>query len=204
MNKVLVKVDKNGTKHWEGDMVCPRCGGAGGSKNWEYTGWTCYQCGGTGTVWGKWVERTPEQEAKLAKQREKRLARRMAEIEAKQAEMAEAKRLADEAKKASDAEIMAQKTVSQYVGSAGDKVEMTVTYLGSPHWTSHMGWMTKTMYAHNFKDANGNKMVWMTEAFPDALVEDGKMVLLKGTVKDHREYNGEKQTLLTRCKIKEV
>jgi len=26
---------------------CGRCGGAGGSEKWKYTGWTCYQCGGS-------------------------------------------------------------------------------------------------------------------------------------------------------------
>jgi hypothetical protein len=27
---------------------CSRCGGAGGSQAWAYTGYTCYQCGGVG------------------------------------------------------------------------------------------------------------------------------------------------------------
>jgi hypothetical protein len=27
---------------------CGRCGGRGGSERWAYTGWTCYDCGGTG------------------------------------------------------------------------------------------------------------------------------------------------------------
>ncbi|AYK20477.1 hypothetical protein C0073_022335 (plasmid) [Aeromonas veronii] len=28
--------------------MCGRCGGRGGSEAWSHTGWTCYQCGGTG------------------------------------------------------------------------------------------------------------------------------------------------------------
>jgi hypothetical protein len=28
--------------------TCNRCGGAGGADKWQMTGWTCYQCGGTG------------------------------------------------------------------------------------------------------------------------------------------------------------
>lgn len=28
--------------------VCGRCGGAGGSDKWAHTGWTCYQCNGSG------------------------------------------------------------------------------------------------------------------------------------------------------------
>lgn len=27
---------------------CGRCGGLGGGEQWRHTGWTCYQCGGTG------------------------------------------------------------------------------------------------------------------------------------------------------------
>ena len=29
------------------NRICSRCGGQGGSQRWEYTGWTCYQCGGS-------------------------------------------------------------------------------------------------------------------------------------------------------------
>jgi len=28
--------------------VCSRCGGLGGSDKWKHTGWSCYQCGGSG------------------------------------------------------------------------------------------------------------------------------------------------------------
>ena len=28
--------------------ICGRCGGAGGSDAWKFTGWTCFQCGGRG------------------------------------------------------------------------------------------------------------------------------------------------------------
>lgn len=31
---------------------------------------------------------------------------------------------------------------------------------------------------------------------------DENKIILKGTVKEHSEYNDEKQTLLTRCRIK--
>jgi hypothetical protein len=33
-----------------GKMVCPRCGGLGGSNAWDATGWTCFECGGSGIV----------------------------------------------------------------------------------------------------------------------------------------------------------
>ena len=42
-----IRTDKNGTKYYE-DWTCPRCGGAGQSDNWKYTGSICWECGGTG------------------------------------------------------------------------------------------------------------------------------------------------------------
>ena len=42
-----IRTDRNGTKYYY-DYTCPRCGGAGSSDNWLYTGRTCYACGGTG------------------------------------------------------------------------------------------------------------------------------------------------------------
>src|SRR5208282_2709867 len=52
---------------------CSRCGGAGGSDKWAHTGWTCYQCGGTGK--GSLVVSklyTAEQLAKLNATRDKK------------------------------------------------------------------------------------------------------------------------------------
>lgn len=47
MELQYIKTDKNGTKYYY-DWQCPHCGGAGTSDKWEYTGKTCWQCGGTG------------------------------------------------------------------------------------------------------------------------------------------------------------
>lgn len=81
----LVRVDKNGTKIFE-DWRCSRCGGAGGSDKWALTGWTCFECGGTG-VRNKpliFKEYTPEHEAKLKAQREKRQAKLQAQRDAEE------------------------------------------------------------------------------------------------------------------------
>ena len=39
---VYLRTDKNGTKYYA-NYTCPRCGGAGGSDKWAFTGWTCYE-----------------------------------------------------------------------------------------------------------------------------------------------------------------
>ena len=79
MKGKLIKVDRNGSKHFEGLIECDRCGGHGyfaiGVHNGKpvlspYDGGICYKCGGRGKVAGKWTERTPEYQAKLDARRE--------------------------------------------------------------------------------------------------------------------------------------
>lgn len=78
----LIKVDKNGSKHYEGQVTCPKCGGIGliahhvenGVPSWNWTdGGVCWKCLGTGNVQGKMIIRTPEYEAILAERRQKKL-----------------------------------------------------------------------------------------------------------------------------------
>ena len=42
-----VKTSKGMAKHSYVPR-CSRCGGAGGSDKWKFTGWTCFDCGGSG------------------------------------------------------------------------------------------------------------------------------------------------------------
>ena len=99
----LIKIDRNGSKHYEGMITCDRCQGRG----WFATGVcngqlvpskidqaVCWKCHGAGQVAGKWIERTPEYEAKLEAKRKAKQEARMAEETAKQEEQ---KAHADEA-----------------------------------------------------------------------------------------------------------
>lgn len=66
---------------------CSRCGGAGGSEAWRHTGWTCYQCGGSGR--GGIVEEslyTAEKLEKLNAAKAKRDAAKAAKREVERAE----------------------------------------------------------------------------------------------------------------------
>lgn len=98
-NGTLIKVDRNGTKYYEGLVTCDRCGGTGIFFTRVENGvgvpaqpdhGVCYQCGGLGKVKGKWKEYTDEYAAKLAAQREARAEKKRAEIERKQQEEAAA------------------------------------------------------------------------------------------------------------------
>lgn len=89
MTARLVKIDRNGSKHYEGMIECPKCYGRGlivhhmenGRPSYQWTdNGVCWKCGGSGKVLGKWIERTPEYEAKLE-------AKRRAKQEAKEAEL---------------------------------------------------------------------------------------------------------------------
>jgi hypothetical protein len=50
-----------------------------------------------------------------------------------------------------------------------------------------------------FNDEQGNCIVWKATSNPS--MEIGQTYSVKGTVKDHTDYKGTKQTLLTRCSI---
>lgn len=94
----------------------------------------------------------------------------------------------------------APKTASEYVGEIGDTIAATVTLTGIHTYETHFTYYGETNYIYKFTDESGNTLVWKTAAWQD--VEEGKQYNLKGKVKEHSEYKGDKQTVLTRCKIK--
>ena len=54
-----------------------------------------------------------------------------------------------------------------------------------------------------FRDDAGNCFIWKsTSAFFN--IPEGEKVRLRGTVKEHIDYKGTKQTVLQRCKVEEV
>lgn len=204
----LIKVDRNGSKHYEGMVTCDRCNGTGiyvwgaiidGSP--QYAG-VCYKCGGERKVLRKWIERTPEYQAKLDAKRAAKQATKEAEWKAA-AEQARLVKEAEEAKiKAEEAKIKAEKAISQHVGHVGERITVKAVYDHTAWFevNSFSGYGTETMYIHTFKDQNGNVLIWKTGR--DIALTEGDSVKITGTVKEHSEYQDEKQTILTRCRIK--
>jgi hypothetical protein len=100
---------------------------------------------------------------------------------------------------------------SQHVGEVGQKIEMKVKYIKSASWDVRFAqgyWGTSTQYIHTFVDEEGNILVWKTSNSLGKWIDgnwkayhSGDQLILKGTIKDHSEYEGQKQTVLTRCKI---
>jgi hypothetical protein len=58
-----------------------------------------------------------------------------------------------------------------------------------------------TTFFHVMRDDNGNSLVWRSSSHSYG---EGDKYALTGTVKEHGEYKGEPQTVLTRCKCKLV
>lgn len=205
----LIKIDKNGTKYYEGYIACDRCDGKGyyaiGVCNGQLVlspvdNGICFKCGGAGKVISKWKEYTPEHKAKLAEQRRKRAEKAAAKYEAQRAEQ-EKQRQEEEAKaKEEENRIKQEKAKSQFYGNVGDKVEIKVIYKFTAWYDckSFYGYGEERHYIHTFK-AGDNVLVWKTTHGLN--LEEESTVTLKGTIKEHNEYKEEKQTILTRCKV---
>lgn len=55
-----------------------------------------------------------------------------------------------------------------------------------------------------FRDVEGNIIVWKASGAAPERSDVGKKYSLTGTIKAHIEYQGQAQTMVTRCKIAEV
>lgn len=80
-----------------------------------------------------------------------------------------------------------------YAGDPGDQLEMEVVRKRS--FSSDTRW--ELMWKHIFCDLEGRYIVWKT-----GKALEGSKVVLKGRVKEHGEYRGISQTVVTRCSIR--
>ena len=100
----------------------------------------------------------------------------------------------DEIKKVMDGIFYpAEDSSSEYVGEIGERLEITVTVTKALTLDGYYG----QSIMHIMEDGDENVYIWTTSS---KSIPEGKVVTLRGTVKDHREYRGVKQTILTRCK----
>jgi len=88
----------------------------------------------------------------------------------------------------------ARKASLVYVGTVGQREvfqNLTVTRVHS--WESQFGWQNMNV----LEDVDGNVLVWKSGT---CLQKGDKIAALIGTVVEHGEFNGTKQTKLSRCK----
>lgn len=233
---------------------CRRCGGAGRSEAWRYTGYVCFDCGGSG--------RGGEREAPLYTQdkldRLNAIAAKKAANKAAKAEVAriareaetEARRATFHAKHAdllpwlenagrtgadyregflgdmlrlahdraqwseaqeaavyrSHAKAIERKALaagSQHVGNLGERITATVTVERESSYerTPYMGGYcrdTETVYITTLRTDDGAALVVKSPRFREAV---GSKLTIRGTVKEHSEFRGEKQTILSRVTV---
>lgn len=89
---------------------------------------------------------------------------------------------------------------SEYVGEPQERIqaEVKITDLNSYHVNGY-SYLGTEVYVYSMEDQLGNVLVWKTSC--NLNVKKGDAITIQGTVKDHSEYRGIKQTQLTRCKI---
>lgn len=85
----------------------------------------------------------------------------------------------------------------QWIGAPGDRLKGLELTFDSQR-TVGGGYYGNT-YLMKFRDASGNVLTWFSSVCFS--LRPGEKVKLDGTVKAHNEYNGAKETVLTRCKI---
>ncbi len=86
--------------------------------------------------------------------------------------------------------------ISNHVGTIGKReiFELKlnkVTSFETAYGISHL---------HIFEDMSGNKVNWFASSNN---LDEGKFYKVKGTVKDHSEFKGCKQTIITHCKVED-
>ena len=101
-------------------------------------------------------------------------------------------RYAEEKKRQEERERLAAE--SNYLGSVGEKISVNFV---SGREVACCETQFGLLHIYEFKDANGNTVVWKSSSSKD-IPESG---VVTGTVKAHEEYNGIKQTVVLRAKI---
>lgn len=93
---------------------------------------------------------------------------------------------------------------SSFIGSIGDKLDQVVTFVRYFEYErdSYSGWGKEIARIYKFVDEHGNILIWNTGSWKT--LQEGKRYNLKGKIKEHNTYNGENQTILTRCIITKV
>lgn len=101
--------------------------------------------------------------------------------------------------------------MSEYIGTVGQKVSAEVTLINEFEYTNH--YYHTTNYTYIMQDAEGNVLIWKTTStllfeyvnekghHRNDVIRKGDKMMISGKVKEHSEYKGTKQTVLTRCKF---
>lgn len=92
--------------------------------------------------------------------------------------------------------------MSEYIGTIGERKKLIVTLMNYYSYYTNFG----DNYIYTMCDADGNVLVWKTTKILSIssngdVIKKGDLLEITGTIKEHLEYKGVKQTHLTRCKF---
>lgn len=87
---------------------------------------------------------------------------------------------------------------SEYVGEVGNRIKIDIKDVAVlTSWDNcYGGYYQVETKVYKITDVNNNIFIWKTSSF---IGENDKYII--GTIKEHSEYKGVKQTVLTRCKV---
>ena len=89
---------------------------------------------------------------------------------------------------------------SDFYGTKGDRIrKVTAKFISGRYITTE--WGSSNLYTFTI---DNNVFIWFSQSVIDASIKPGDEITLSGTVKDHKEYDGVKQTYLSRCIVKPV
>lgn len=98
--------------------------------------------------------------------------------------------------------------IGEYKGEVGGIVDEELTYIDHDYFTKKFYHIETGYHVHTFKDSNNNILVWVSTvndyfwSNEDQCYEIGAKFHIKGRIKECRVKGKEKQTVLTRCKVK--
>jgi len=179
--------------------ACGKCGGRGYI---QYYAWNdngvCYDCMGAGYFLKDQREYTAKEQEAIDRRKAKAEAKRIAEWEAKQAER-DAREAEQRAREAQwEAERIAKAQKSEYVGAVGDKVQFTAEVEFEVAFDGRFG----RSYLYGMRDDKGNRVVYFSAS---TAFSKGHKYTFSATIKEHKVYNEEKQTVVQRAtKVKEI
>lgn len=88
---------------------------------------------------------------------------------------------------------------SEYLGTVGEKLTVRAKLTGVFTYRTHFSYQGETNFIYKFTDEEGNILTWKTACWLG--LDEGTEYEITGKVKEHSEYKGDKQTVLTRCKV---
>lgn len=93
-----------------------------------------------------------------------------------------------------------RKAATSFIGEIGERREFTATVKRIMDWSRKNTWPIIHRYCHILADESGNAIKYVGSAY---IGREGESVTFKATVEDHETYNGERQTIVARPKLKE-